>query len=109
MFGATCDHYLAALFIDKLYCIADKITPCAFAGAQQQSIFFTFLHFIYKQGPWILNYITTIIKIFVVKRNKFKKDVLISYKAHASCILPVLVCDKTFTGKIGFNISNRLT
>src|SRR3954447_6124466 len=108
MFGATCYHDLAAFLINKLYSITNKITPCARTAAQKQSIFFSFLHFIYKQCLRVLNNIADVIKIFVIKRNKFKKDVLIGHEAHSSCMLPVLVCNKSFAGKISFNICNGL-
>src|SRR2546423_40138 len=102
MLGTACYYYLAAIFINKLYCITDKITPDSCTGAQEQTIFFSFFNFIYEQSFRVLNYITIVVKIFIIEWNKLEKDVFVGYKAHASCILPVLICNKTFTCKICF-------
>ena len=47
------------------------------------------------------------VEIIIIERNEFKEDMFVGNEFHALRILAILIGDETFTGKIGFDISDR--
>src|SRR4051812_6754638 len=61
------------------------------------------------QCLWTLYHIAIIVKVFIIERNEFKKQVLTCYEFHSSLILAILISNKPFRGQIGLDIRNWLS
>src|SRR6476620_626879 len=100
------DNYFAFVNINKSYGIPNHVAPCSGICTDQYCVIFSFLHFMNHERLWLINHLTLTIKILIIKRNKFKKYIIINCEVHPQGILPVLVGKKTFTGKISFYVGD---
>src|SRR4026207_512224 len=97
MLGSPRNNNFIFFYIYKLDGVAKEIAPGAGIGAYKNRIVLIFLYLVYHECLWLFNHITFAVEIFIVKRNKLEKDIIVNGKLHSFGILPVLIGEETFT------------
>src|SRR6218665_1385960 len=105
MFGASGDDDLVSFLIHQSNRIADGITPCSRVGADEDGIIFILFDLMDHKNFRIFDHVSFAIEIIIIEWNKFKKDVIVQRKLHATGFLAALVSEKAFAGKISFDVS----
>src|SRR3984957_11898401 len=106
MFGSSGNNDFTFPFISKSNRIPNQVSPSTGGRTNQNRIITAFFHQVNFQCLRTIYHIPFAIEVFIVEGYKFEEQVLAGYQAHASFILTVLVGNKPFRSKIGFNISN---
>src|SRR5204863_1673478 len=96
MFCSSSNHHFISFQVHKTNSVPNKIPPGTCISAHEQCVILSLFYFMNHQCLRIIYHLTIAVEVFIIKRNKLHKNVVVQYQLHSICILLILVSNKTF-------------